>query len=89
LFGELERPKLFKSVRQVSAFFNAFDRGELNIPPTPVDAAATMPSEEADRLAEAVRRVLPELLKLNRYERRAASLLYRSLRALNKRTVAT
>jgi hypothetical protein len=88
LFGELERPKLFKSMRQVSAFFNAFDRGELNIPPTPVDAAATMPSEEADRLTEAVRRVLPELLKLSRYERRAASLLYRSLRALNKRAVA-
>ena len=31
-----------------------------------------MPSQEPDRSAEAVRRVLPELRKLDRYERRAA-----------------
>ncbi len=88
LFGELEPPQLFKSVRQVTAFFKALDRGELSLPPTPVDAAATLPSGEADRLAEAVRRALPELVKLDRYERRAAGLRYRSLRALNKRAVA-
>ena len=32
-----------------------------------------MPSQEPDRSAEAVRRVLPELRKLDRYERRAAA----------------
>ena len=47
-----------------------------------------MPSQEADRLAEVVRRALPELLKLDRYERRAAGLRYRALRALNKRAAA-
>jgi hypothetical protein len=41
--------------------------------PKPIDASATMPSQEPDRSAEAVRRVLPELRKLDRYERRAAA----------------
>jgi len=36
-------------------------------------AAATMPSQEPHRSAEAMRRVLPELRKLERYERRAAA----------------
>jgi hypothetical protein len=51
---------------------NAFDRGRL-IVPKPIDASATMPSQEPYRSAEAVRRVLPELRKLDRYERRAAA----------------
>ncbi len=80
-FGQLEQPQLFQSVRQITAFFNALDRGELKLP-EPIDAAGTMPSAEADRLAEAVRRALRELLKLDRYERRAAALRDRSLRSI-------
>jgi hypothetical protein len=34
---------------------------------------ASMPAQEPDRTAEAVRRVISELLQLNRYEGRAAS----------------
>jgi hypothetical protein len=83
-FGQLEQPQLFESVRQITAFFNAWDRGELKLPAL-VDAAGTMPSPEADRLAEAVRRALPELLKLDRYERRAAALGHRCLRAMKNR----
>ena len=71
-FGGLEPPQDFRSIRQN-------------------DAAGTMPSAgaaatsvEGDRLAEAVRLALPELLKLDRYERRAAALRDRSLRALKK-----
>jgi hypothetical protein len=41
--------------------------------PKPFDASAAMPSQEPHRSAEAVRRVLPELRKLDRYERRAAA----------------
>jgi hypothetical protein len=37
------------------------------------DSSATMPSQEPDRSAEAVRRALPDLRKLERYERRAAA----------------
>ncbi len=67
-FGELEPPQLFQSLREIKAFFKGFDRGELNLSKPVVDALETMPSAEADRLAEAVRRALPELLKLDRYE---------------------
>ena len=73
MFGGLEPPQGFILIRQV-------------------DAAGTMPSAdagatsaEADRLAEAVRRALPELLQLDRYERRAAALRDRSLHTLRNR----
>jgi hypothetical protein len=69
-FGELDPPTL--TVTQIVRLFNAFVRGR-PIVPEPIDASATMPPHEPDRSAEAIRRVLPELRKLNRYERRAAA----------------
>jgi hypothetical protein len=69
-FGELDPPRL--TLTQMISLLNAFDRGRL-IAPKPIDASATMPSQEPDRSAEAVRRVLPDLRKLDRYERRAAA----------------
>ena len=68
-FGELDPPRL--TVTQMIRLLHPFDRGRL-ILPKPVAFSATMPSQEPDRSAEAVRRVLPELRKLDRYERRAA-----------------
>ena len=68
-FGELDPPQL--TVTQMIQLLNAFERGR-PIVPKPIDALATMPSQEPDRSAEAIRRVLPELRKLDRYERRAA-----------------
>jgi hypothetical protein len=50
--------------------------------PEPVDPSTTTPSQEPDRLAEAVRRVLPELLRLDRYERRASARRDQALRQL-------
>jgi hypothetical protein len=50
--------------------------------PGPFDDASTMPSTDAERTAEAVRRALPELLKLDRYEQRAAARRHQALRAL-------
>ena len=70
-FGELDPAQSFSTVTEIKRFFNALDRGRL-IVPKPTDPSATMPSQEPDRTAEAVRRVLPELRKLDRYERRAA-----------------
>src|SRR5262249_39498331 len=61
-FGELDPPQAFRTVTQMKRFFDALDRGRL-ILPEPIDASATMPSQEPDRSAEAVRRVLPELRK--------------------------
>src|SRR5262245_44289829 len=78
-FGELDPPQL--TVTQMIRVLNAFDRGRFIIP-KPIDALATMPSQEPDRSAEAVRRVLPELRKLDRYERRAAAQRERAVRSL-------
>jgi hypothetical protein len=69
-FGELDPPTL--TVTQMIRLLNAFDRGR-PIVPKPIDSLATMPPHEPERSAEAVRRVLPELRKLDRYERRAAA----------------
>jgi hypothetical protein len=68
--GELDPPTL--TATQMIRLLNAFDRGR-RIVPEPIDASATMPLHEPDRSAEAVRRVLRELRKLDRYERRAAA----------------
>ena len=43
-----------------------------------------MPSQEPDRSAEAMRRALPELLKLDRYERRASAMRDRAVYELVK-----
>jgi len=69
-FGELDPPQL--TVTQMIRLLNAFERGR-PIVPKPIDALPTMPSQEPDRSAEAIRRLLPELRKLERYERRAAA----------------
>jgi hypothetical protein len=68
-FGELDPPRV--TVTQMIQFVNAFERGRPI--PKPIDALATMPSQEPERLAEAIRRVLPQLRKLDRYESRAAA----------------
>jgi hypothetical protein len=81
-FGELDPPQLI--VTQMIRLLNAFDRGRL-IVPKPIDASATMPSQEPYRSAEAVRRVLPELRKLDRYERRAAARRARALLSIPDR----
>src|SRR6266540_2399989 len=72
-FGELDPPQAFSSVTQIIRLLNAIDRGRVPSFPEPVDSSATMPSQKPDRSAEAIRRVLPELRKLDRYERRAAA----------------
>jgi hypothetical protein len=69
-FGELDPPPL--TVTQMIRLIDAFERGRLIVRKS-IDASATMPSREPDRSAEAIRRVLPELCKLERYERRAAA----------------
>jgi hypothetical protein len=48
----------------------------------PAKAEVAMPSTEPERSDEAVRQALPELLKLDRYERRAATLREQSARII-------
>jgi hypothetical protein len=52
--------------------------------PAPPDPSATMPKEELSRMAEATRRALPELIKLDRYERRAAVRRDKAMREICK-----
>jgi hypothetical protein len=67
-FGELDPPQLTST--RIIRLLNDFLRGRET---KPVDGSPAMPSQEPERSAEAVRRVLPELRKLDRYERRAAA----------------
>ena len=53
-------PKLVETMYEIDYF------------PMSIDAASTMPTTEPERTAEAVRRALPQLRKLDRYEQRAA-----------------
>ncbi len=83
-FGEAKTPQTFQSLGEIKRFFRGLDRGELVLPEN--DAAPAMPEQEPERSAEAVRRALPELMKLERYERRAAGQRDRALRAIRDRT---
>ena len=71
-FGEFDPPRSFTSVTRIIRFLNAFYPGRVALP-KPLDSSATMPRQEPGRSAEAIRRVLPDLRKLDRYERRAAA----------------
>jgi hypothetical protein len=71
-FGALDPPRVSSSVTRTIRLLNRLNRGRF-ILPKPIDSSATMPPHEPERSAEAVRRVLRELRKLDRYERRAAA----------------
>src|SRR5262249_18304500 len=76
-FGRIKPPPPSEVLRSVKRFSRAFDRGELIDPQVKPPA---MPTTEPERTAEAVRHALPELIKLDRYERRAAVRRSRALR---------
>jgi hypothetical protein len=70
-FGEFEVSNPLETFRQIKRILNLIDRGlpwDSNAP-----APTQMPSSEPEHSAEAMRRALPELLKLDRYERRATA----------------
>jgi len=70
-FGEFEPPATFQSLREINQFFKGFDRGELILPER--SRPPPMPTTEPERSAEVIRRALPELMRLNRYERHAGA----------------
>jgi hypothetical protein len=72
VFGGLETPDDdFQSPGQIKRFLKGLKRGELILPHR-IETAA-MPTTDPERTTEAIRRALPELIKLGRYERRAAA----------------
>jgi len=83
--GRLAQRKLFRTIRDETAFMVLYCLGVRlgkTQPKCAVDPLRPMPTEEPARTTEAVRRALPDLLRLNRYERRAAARRDRAIRAL-------
>jgi hypothetical protein len=76
--GEVKGPPALHVIREAKRYFRALDRGELYRPQLEPPA---MPTTEPERTAEAIRRALPELVKLDRYERRAAGRRARARRS--------
>jgi hypothetical protein len=82
-FGEIKRPPSVQLIAEAKRFFRALDRGEL-IPFEGLRPPA-MPTTEPECTAEAIRRALPELIKVERYERRAAGRRARAMRVFLER----
>jgi hypothetical protein len=88
-FGRFDVPSRFPSPKDEAAwimqhFFGAtLWKGR---PKFAVDPLAAMPSQEPQRTAEAMRRILPELIKLHRYESRAVTRRDRAIRAIALRS---
>jgi hypothetical protein len=74
--GWLEPRKLFRTKKDEAAWaaqhFLGATLGNIR-PKCAIETLPPMPEDEPQRTAEAVRRVLPDLLRLSRYERRAAA----------------
>jgi hypothetical protein len=79
-FGGFETPDPFESLaQQVKQLLRGLKRGEL-VPLKRAEIRA-MPTTDPERTAEAMQRALPELIKLDRYERRTAARRARALRS--------
>ena len=87
-FGRLEPQKFFRTKRDEAAWAAQYFLGATlgNIrPKCAVDTL--MPEEEPQRTAEAVRRLLPDLLRLARYDARASKRRDRAIHALVSRRI--
>jgi hypothetical protein len=88
VYGDFDGTKLFQSDKEEIRWMKAniqslTGRGPLKLPwPAAIDPLATMPKEEPYRSAEAARRLLPEFVRLLRYENRAAGRRDRAIRKM-------
>jgi hypothetical protein len=84
--GALDPPQGFGSLPEEIRYLKSILSGRAPaILPERIDPSATMPAQEPERTAEALRRALPELLQLNRYESRAVARRDRAIREITKR----
>ena len=89
VFGRFDVPNRFASPKDELAWMLQHFGGATlwkGRPKFAVDPLPAMPSQEPQRTAEAVRRALPDLLKLNRYESRAVTRRDRAIRAIALRS---
>jgi hypothetical protein len=93
MFGSLVPPKFFRTPAQEGKWLIKMEpwisgqrlhrRPRM---PKLIDPSTTMPAQAPDRIAEGTRRILRELMKLERYEARALSRRDRAIRAMISRT---
>jgi hypothetical protein len=88
-FGSLELPQFFatgmretKWLISMEKWMDRGSRGRRPNQPMPEDFLSSMPSNKHDRALEAIKRVMPELVKLGRYEKRAAGRRNRAIRQI-------
>jgi hypothetical protein len=84
--GRFDAPKRFLSPKDEAAWIMQHYFGATlwkGRPKFALDPLPPMPSQEPQRTAEAVRRILPELLRLQRYESRAVARRDRAIRAIS------
>ena len=81
--GSLDANQVLGSAPQEVRYLNLSDRSPPAMPER-IDPLTTMPTEEPGRTAEAIRRALPELAKLDRYESRAVARRDRAIRQIVK-----
>lgn len=82
--GTLATSRLFNSARDAERFLDAIVQGKTPTLPNSVDPSATIPADKFEPTAQAIRHVLPELVKLDRYETRAAARRDRAIRQIVK-----
>jgi hypothetical protein len=88
-FGSLKLPRFFRTDLREVRWLIAMDdwsergwRGRRPNRPMAEDLLTGMPESEPERTLEAMRRVMPELVKLERYEKRAAGRRNQAIRQM-------
>jgi hypothetical protein len=90
VFGGLDSPQYFRSdhaeMRWMLDWLDWHEGKRRKVPESPpvLNPSAPLPAEESAREAEAIRRIVSELSRLGRYERRAAGRRDSAIRALIK-----
>jgi hypothetical protein len=88
--GSITAPKYFRSAKEEARWLFEMELYSIGMrrtrPPelALINPVGAMPKDPSDRIAEAVRRILPELLSIDRYERRAAGRRDRAIRKILK-----
>jgi hypothetical protein len=82
VFGAFDPPFLFHSTAEEVRWIRSILFGKVSGFPQPPDPSATLPTQEPARTTEAIFRALPELLKLDRYEKSASARRDRAIRQI-------